>query len=87
MTPRQLADAASSIRSGFGNGADFDDGPEELDFDYGANDPKPAPDPTCPECGNELEWDAAKEEDFCARCERDRWDAWGSDKYDNAGDR
>jgi hypothetical protein len=81
MTPRQLADAASSIRSGFGNGADFDDEPQELDFDD-EDAPPIDPDTIC-ECGVEKESD----EDRCAICERDRHDAWGSDKYDNAGDR
>lgn len=61
MTAKQLAEAASTIRSGFGSGRDFDE-PEELDFD----DDSAAPiDPnTVCECGEEKEAD----EDQCDWC-------------------
>jgi hypothetical protein len=52
MTPRQIAEQASNIRSGFGIGRDFTDEPKELVFSE--NDALPTEE-ICPECDEVME--------------------------------
>lgn len=81
MTTKQLAEHASTIKSGFGKRHSFNDEPEELDFDD--DDAAPIDPATVCECGGTKEPD----EDECGPCWNTRKeelaDMWADHEYES----